>query len=422
MRRTSPLPSVLPTSLTAPGSRPAPAPPHSPTAGGASAPPADDASGYGPARPPAPLARLGWDERWAHTARDAAEDHPAGGGEPLPARVARADKHSCDVLLPDSRGLRQLTVAWGPALSRATATDPTAVPAAGDWVLLTGRRDAGSGTDDASLTVHQVLPRRTAVVRAHVTPGSSHAQVLAANADVAVVVEPMAPRPNAGRLERLLALAWASGAQPVVVLTKADLVPDPDEVLGEVAPWAPGTSVLATSAADGVGLDPLRTFLRQGATLALLGASGAGKSTLLNALVAGDVMQTRGLRADGKGRHTTVTRELHLGPDGGAVLDTPGLRTVGLAGTEALDEVFPEVEELAARCRFGDCAHRTEPGCAVLAAVDAGDLPPRRLDSYRKLLREAEHQAARADARVRAEQTGRLRAQERARRKAPTRR
>lgn len=377
-----------------------------------------------PVRPderPTALARLGWDERWADTARDAVADHPAGAAELRPARVARADKHSCDVLLPDdAEDLRQLAVAWGPALSRATAADPTAVPAAGDWVLLSGRRDPGVGAP--SFTVDQVLPRRTAVVRAHVTPGSSHSQVLAANADVAVVVEPMAPFPNAGRLERLLALAWGSGAQPVVVLTKADLVPDPDEVLGEVAPWAPGARLLATSAADGVGLDPLRAFLREGATLALLGASGAGKSTLLNALVADDVMRTRGLRADGKGRHTTVTRELHLGPDGGAVLDTPGLRTVGLAGTEALDEVFPEVEELAAHCRFGDCAHRTEPGCAVLAAVEAGDLPARRLDSYRKLLREAEHQAARADARVRAEQTGRLRAQERARRRAPTRR
>lgn len=422
MRRTSPLPSTVPTSPTSVVA----SAPRTP------APPLTAAVTVAAHPPSAALIRLGWDDGWRDTALEAVAGRTStlGGTALVPARVARADKHSCDVLLPDDDALLrvdadtllQLTVPWGPALSRATATDPTAVPAAGDWVLLTGRPGTGAEPRDAAPAVEQVLPRRTAVVRAHVTPGSSHGQVLAANADVAVVVEPMAPHPNAGRLERLLALAWASGAQPVVVLTKADLVPDPAVVLDEVAPWAPGTSVLATSATDDVGLEPLRDRLRAGSTLALLGASGAGKSTLLNALVSDAVMRTRALRADGKGRHTTVTRELHLGPEGGAVLDTPGLRTVGLAGTEALDEVFPEVEELAAGCRFSDCAHRSEPDCAVLAAVEAGDLPQRRLDSYRKLLREAAHQAARADARVRAEQAGRLRALGRARRSTPTRR
>ena len=231
----------------------------------------------------------------------------------------------------------------------------------GDWVVL--------AAEGHRLVVERVLPRRSAVVRAQVD-GSSHGQVLAANADVVAVVEGMAPDPDAGRIERLLALAWASGAAPLVVLTKADLVADPQGIVADVAALAPGAPVLATSAATGTGLEHLRDRLAAGATVALLGASGVGKSTLLNALVGDSPMRTNALRADGKGRHTTVTRELHLAPGGGAVLDTPGLRTVGLAGPDAAREVFPEVEELSADCRFADCAHTTEPGCAVLAAVE----------------------------------------------------
>jgi ribosome biogenesis GTPase len=229
--------------------------------------------------------------------------------------------------------------------------------------------------------------------------------VLAANADVVAVVEGLAPDPDPGRLERLLALAWSSGAEPLVVLTKADLVPDAPARAADAEALAPGATVLAVATLDGVGLDPIRARLAAGATVALLGASGVGKSTLLNGLVGGETMRTRGLRSDGKGRHTTVTRELHLVPGGGAILDTPGMRSIGLAGADAIDDVFPEVEALAADCRFADCAHEGEPGCAVLAAVASGELPERRLASYRKLLREAQHQAARTDARLRSELT-----------------
>ena len=324
-------------------------------------------------------------------------------------RVARADRGSCEVLAPRVSGTRgaelvTLSAAWGPGLERAVSHDPTRVPAAGDWVVAESVDD--SPAEEARLVLTAVLPRRTAVVRAQ-ADGSSHGQVLAANADVVAVVEGMVPDLDEARIERLLALAWSSGARPVVVLTKADLARDPGAVRDDVVLLAPGADVLAVSTPSGDGLEALHAHLAAGATIALLGASGVGKSTLLNALVAGEVgtgpMATRSLGAEGKGRHTTVTRELHLGPVAGAVLDTPGMRTIGLAGHTDVETVFPEIEELAAACRFRDCEHRTEPGCAVLATVDAGDLPLRRLLSFRKLLREAAWQASRTDARLRAE-------------------
>lgn len=342
------------------------------------------------------LTRLGWDDAWAGAAADVTDAlHLPGEVRLEIGRVVRADRGACDVLT----GTAPIRTTWGADIVAAAATDPTAVPAAGDWAVV-------AAWPDDRVTIEALLPRRTAVVRAQVSSGSTHGQVLAANVDVVAVVEGMAPDPDPGRLERLLALAWSSGAGPLVVLTKADLVADPDAIVAEVALLAPGCQVLATAAtADdgGPGLVRLRELLAGGATVALVGASGVGKSTLLNALVAGDAMRTRELRADGKGRHTTVTRELHLAPGGGSVLDTPGLRTVGLVGREAVEEVFTDVEALAEQCRFGDCAHDTEPGCAVVAAIESGSLPERRLASYRKLRREIEWQASRTDARLRAE-------------------
>jgi ribosome biogenesis GTPase len=347
----------------------------------------------------------GWRAAWA-AAADVLRHPDRGAGLPeqvrlRPGRVSRADRGGCDVLAADG-GVR---ATWGADVVAASATDPEAAPATGDWVVL-------ADWPDQRTTVEAVLPRRASVRRAQVARGSSYAQVLAANVDVVAVVEGLVPDPDAGRLERLLALAWSSGATPVVVLTKADLVPDPAGTAAEVADLAPGCGVLPVATPSGDGLEALRPLLDgegPARTLALLGASGVGKSTLLNALVGEVAMRTRALRGDGKGRHTTVTRELHPLPGGGAVIDTPGLRSVGLVGEEPLDGVFAEVEELAARCRFADCAHTVEPGCAVLAAVEAGDLPERRLASYRKLRREAEYQASRTDARVRAERARRWR-------------
>lgn len=333
------------------------------------------------------LAALGWDGSHAAHLRP---DH-------RPARVSRVDRGWCDLL--DGTGRCRASLSG--AVLASAAANATKAPCVGDWAAL---RD----WPDGRVTLEAVLPRRTAFVRASVTPGTSHGQLLAANVDVAVIVEGLLPEPDLGRIERFLALAWTSGADPVVVLTKADLVPDAEPVAEEVAAAAPGAAVHAVSAATGLGMDAVWGYCRPGRTLALLGPSGSGKSTLTNALLGADHMATRELRADGKGRHTTAHRELVVLPGGGLVIDTPGLRSVGLtAADEAMELVFADVEELAAECRFGDCAHEGEPGCAVLAAVDSGELPERRLLSWRKLGKEAAWMARRQDARLAAEERAR---------------
>jgi ribosome biogenesis GTPase len=303
--------------------------------------------------------------------------------------VGRTDRGACDLLA----AVGPVRATWGADVVAAVAGDPLAVPTTGDWVRVLC-------WPDGRVTVEAVLPRRTAVVRAEAA-GTSSGQVLAANVDVVAVVEALHPDPDLGRLERLLALAWDSGAQPRLVLTKSDLATDGAGLAGDVAgEVGAGCPVDLPVAVDGRGLEGLRDVLAGGASVALVGASGVGKSTLLNALLGRDVMATQALGAVAKGRHTTVTRELHLAPSGGAVVDTPGLRSVGLQGGAGLDEVFADVAELAPQCRFTDCSHSQEPGCAVLAAVDAGELPERRLESWRKLQREAAWQARRVDARL----------------------
>ena len=350
------------------------------------------------------LAALGWDDDVAQQFAPFVEVH-------IPARVSRVDRGACDAL--SAEGLLRLT--WSGALLSAGAADPVATPCVGDWV-------AARAWSDGRVTAEAVLPRRTAFVRAAVTPGASYGQVLAANVDVAVVVEGLLPEPDLGRIERFLALAWESGATPMVVLTKADLVHDADAVADEVRAAAPGVVVVAVSSTTGEGLAAVLAQVGPGRTLALLGSSGAGKSTLTNALAGADVMPTRALRVDGKGRHTTAHRELVLLPGGGLVIDTPGLRSVGLTDvSESLDLVFAEVDELAQQCRFDDCAHDTEPGCAVRAALESGELPERRWQSYLTLAREARWMAMRHDARLRAEERTRWKRMTKAMRNGPVR-
>ena len=253
--------------------------------------------------------------------------------------------------------------------------------AVGDWVVATSDR------------LEAVLARWSSLERQD--PDSGKAQVLATNVDLVLVTVP-ADRPNAARTERELTLAWDSGARPVVVLTKTDL--GDEGLAGELASRLVGADLVATSAETGAGVDQLATLLAPGRTAVLLGPSGAGKSTLTNALVGEHRQATAAVRAeDRRGRHTTSSRQLFALDGGGVIIDTPGLRSLGLMSAEGIGEVFPDVDEYASDCRFRDCQHRDEPGCAVTAAVAGGKLAAERLASYRKLAREAAAEQRRVD-------------------------
>jgi ribosome biogenesis GTPase len=307
-------------------------------------------------------------------------------------RVVRVHRGLVEVLT--ERGL--LRAGYAGDLLGEVARDPVAAPCTGDWVVV---RD----WPDHRHTVERVLPRTSAVVRA--TAGKqSHGQVLCANADYVAVVVALHPDPVLARVERLLSLAWESGATPLVVLTKADLVPDADFVRDDVRVATPGVEVVCVSTVTGAGVDRLRELVAGRHTLALLGASGHGKSSLVNALVGAEVLGTREIRQDGRGRHTSVRRELVLLPGGGAVVDTPGLRGVGMVDTRGgLASTFADVEALVALCRFADCSHQAEPDCAVRAALERGSLAVRRYESWLALHREAGENVQRIDARQRAQ-------------------
>lgn len=332
-----------------------------------------------------PLLPYGWDDGWA------AEFAPHGARGLVPGRVVRVDRGRCDLVTPD--GVVRADTEF------VVPRDPMKVVCTGDWAAVDP-----AGADPRY--VRALLPRRTAFVRS-TSSKRSEGQILAANVDHAIVAVSLAAELDLGRVERFLALAWESGAQPAVVLTKADLVPDPVTLaylVQDVEAASPGVPVLTVSALHDDGLDILSALVG-GGTSVLLGQSGAGKSTLANVLAGAEVMDVHAVRdMDGKGRHTTTTRNLLLLPGGGVLIDTPGLRGVGLWDAEAgVGQVFAEIDELAGNCRFHDCAHESEPGCAVLAAVASGGLAERRLASYRKLLRENQWIVAKTDARVRAE-------------------
>ena len=253
-------------------------------------------------------------------------------------------------------------------------------PAVGDWVAL-----SRNPVDGAS-TIHAILPRRTALVR-RAADSLRKVQVIAANIDVAFVVTSLNADLNPRRIERYLAAAWQSGARPVVVLTKSDLCDDPQGQAAEIAAVAAGCPVLAVSARQGLGLDALLAEVRPGETCVLIGSSGVGKSTLVNAFLGEDRMAIQAIReVDDEGRHTTSHRELVLLPGGGLILDTPGIREVGLIDAdEGVSVVFDDIERLAQDCRFNDCGHTHEPGCAVRAALQSGALDPARWANFQKL-------------------------------------
>jgi ribosome small subunit-dependent GTPase A len=325
---------------------------------------------------------------------------PAGA---VPARVSRVDRGRLSVLTAEGES----RVHPGAALYDGTGLSG---PAVGDWVAVRGELAVA------------VLPRTSAFVRT-VAGRTSAAQVVAANLDTVLVVDSLSGEARLRRVERYLAVAWSSGATPVVVLTKSDLCADVAAVVEQVREDALGVDVLAVSSMTGDGLDAVRTVLGPGRSGAMVGPSGVGKSSLVNALAGVTIAGIGDIReSDGRGRHTTTARELHVLPGGGLLVDTPGMRELALYDdSEGVDTAYADVALLAADCRFRDCQHRTEPGCAVAAAIDAGRLDPARYSAWRKLQAEAHRQLLRVDARARAAEKARLRSFHRAIREQPNR-
>lgn len=257
-------------------------------------------------------------------------------------------------------------------------------PAVGDFVMLDRSHDQnGNGIISHVLTRKSVFERKAA-------GQTSDTQIVAANIDIVFICSALNNDYNLRRLERYLSIAWSSGAVPVIVLTKADLCEDTEEKLAEVSAVAIGADVLLTSGMVPETLTKLRAYLKDGVTAAFIGSSGVGKSTLINALVGDERLHTAEIRGDDKGRHTTTRRELILLPQGGIVIDTPGMREIGVDSAD-IAKAFADIDALTAQCRFHDCTHKCEPGCAVIAAIEKGQLDAKRLESYFKLKKEARY-------------------------------
>jgi ribosome biogenesis GTPase len=324
------------------------------------------------------LEALGWDATTASAFEQLQDDNL------FPARVAA--QHRGEYVLLSEEGELRAKAAGRLLYDREVGGE---LPAVGDWVGVL-----------PPATITSIAPRRSAFVRKNAGYDSTD-QVLAANVDTAFLLAGLDDDFSLRRLERYLTTAWESGAQPVVVLTKADLCTDVDAAVLGVESVAIAVPVHPVSNLSGSGLEALEPYLQPGRTAVLLGSSGVGKSSLLNRLAGQEVMRTREVAADGTGRHTTTHRELVRLPDGALVIDTPGLRELQFWEGD-VSAAFADIEALAAECRFRDCAHAREPGCAVLQAVDDGTLELDRLRSWRKLQRELESIAARTDKRLRA--------------------
>jgi ribosome biogenesis GTPase len=327
---------------------------------------------------------------WSHALQQHFHDYAIRGL--VPARVIEQQRSLYGLATPAGEASAQLS---GRFAHEAAAGD---YPVAGDWVAVALRPTEGSAT------IHHLLPRRTAFTRK--AAGRVGRQVVAANVDVALLVASMNQDLNARRIERYLAMAWESGASPAVVLTKADLCAEREARKAEIETVALGMPVHVVSALTGEGLGGLKESLAPGQTAALLGSSGAGKSSLVNALAGRPVMATQAIREhDARGRHTTTHRELILLPSGRLVLDTPGMRELGVWEADAgVGTTFADVEALTAACRFSDCGHTAEPGCAVQEALAGGRLDAGRWRNYAKLQRELARIDRKDDPRARSEQ------------------
>lgn len=334
------------------------------------------------------LAALGWSARQA----EAFAPYAAEGFQP--ARVALEHTHIYRVWAEGGEWLARVS---GRLRHRASAR--TDFPAVGDWVAV----EPGPPGSDAR--IHGILPRFSRFSR-RAAGDPTEEQIVAANIDIVFLVSGLDGDFNSRRIERYLVVAWESGAKPVIVLNKADLVDDAEAIVKEVRALASGVDVHAVSCKTPGSVDVLRGYVGFGQTGALLGSSGVGKSSIVNQLVGEDLLRTGEVRSsDSRGRHVSTARQLVLLPGAGVLIDTPGMRELQLwETTESLAETFADIEARAEHCRFRDCRHQSEPGCAVREAVEAGELAATRLASFHKLVEEQAYQARQQDARALIEQ------------------
>jgi ribosome biogenesis GTPase len=330
------------------------------------------------------------------------------------ARVAEENREMFRLLSPQGEFMAEVSGKF-----RHEVTGRADFPAVGDWVLASTRKE------ESRATIHRVLHRKSKFSR-KIAGKKTEEQIVAANVDVVFIVSSLNSEFNLRRLERYVALAWESGAQPVIVLNKSDLSENSEEHRREAEAAAIGVRVILSSALRGVGISEIRELMLSAPeesssgeftektpvakTAALLGSSGVGKSSLINAILGTQLLDTGKIReSDDRGRHTTTTRHLIVAPNGGVLIDTPGMRELQLwDASEGIDQAFGEIAALAANCKFRDCKHMDEPGCAVRAAVESGELAAERLESFHKLGREEKFVAAKQDAAVRAAQTREL--------------
>jgi ribosome biogenesis GTPase len=338
----------------------------------------------------ATLEELGWDSFFSEHFRSA--EIPGS----VPARVVSERRNSYQVYSQYGELSAEIS-----GRMRYQSTAGGQYPAIGDWVVIRPQ------PRESTAVIQSMLPRKSKISRTEAGPVANE-QIIAANVDVVFIVSGLDGGRNlsVGRIERYLSLTWTGGAEPVIILNKVDLCPDVDACIEDVESVALGVPIYPISATKHIGLDVLRKHLARGETGAFLGSSGVGKSTLINALLGIERQDVAGVRqGDHKGRHTTSRRDLVLLPDGGAVIDTPGMREIQMwADEDQPQQAFKDIETLAGECRFRDCQHRTEPGCAVRAAVRAGDLDGKRLQDFWKLQKELAHMARRQDHRARLEE------------------